>query len=143
MEEPVKSYTHPWLTRKLWTYIYKRTQRKIVEIKRQRDLRSRWALNVLFNSYTYPSQPMNLKNFYTTSAYIIDYLISHVVTGQSKRIHTLKNQNKRTEHVSAITNNRRKMSTNKCSYISKINHNHLPCKKPNNKKKLRKKSIWS
>lgn len=31
-----------------------------------------------------------LENFYATSAYIIDCLISHVVTGQSERSHTLK-----------------------------------------------------
>lgn len=30
------------------------------------------------------------------------------------------------------------MFRNKCSYILKINHIHLPCKKPNNKKKFRK-----
>ena len=80
---------------------------------------------------------MNLKNFYATSACIIDCLISHAVTGQSERSHTLKIK-KRIEHVSAITNNRRKMSRNKCSYILKINHNHIPCKKPNNKRSSEK-----
>lgn len=136
-----KSYTHPCLTRKLWTCT-RGLKGKQWKLKGEEiwGVDEHWMYSSTHTHIHHSLQTW--KRASTTSAYIIDYFISHVVTGQSGRSHTFKNQNKRIEHVSAITNNRRKMFRNKCSYILKINHNHLPCKKPNNKKKFRK-SIWS
>lgn len=130
-----KSYTHPCLTRKLWTCT-RGLKGKQWKLKGEEI----WGVD---EHWMYSSTHTHIHHsLWTWKIYNLclhHWLLHKPCSHRTKRKKPhFKNQNKRIEHVSAITNNRRKMFRNKCSYILKINHNHLPCKKPNNKKKFRK-----